>query len=537
MAIADDEDIHRQFDVQSPIKYDQVDAEPELTPRRLEPKASVFTTAVNMVSNVVGGGILSMPMAFAEMSIFPGIVVLAIMGAVSAHAMFLLVLCATRTGKFTYKELLGASFPDFKMIPRLIDVVIGCYTFGILVGYARIIGDSMPDVMRDFLHADGIWVESWFWILCAAAVFFPLSTLRQLSELKISSALGFLSIVYVIAVIVARFFDGTYEESPDRDGLIASDVPWFHLRLQFFSAVPLCSVAFSCHYNVPVFYGEMRARTPFRMMKAVVTTMPLIFVLYLATAMAGVMQFGEARVLQKSHGDIMNNFAADDVPMNIGRLGMFLHFVCVYPIICIACRRSFNCLVFNAPIMPTRVHVIEAFFLVSASCILAYLVPDVSVVFSVNGAAFGLFIVMVLPNLFYLRLIPPPHEAYFGETPSTQDAVLMYPGLGESDVHRSKRVTENAASPDATAEVELCDLTTASHEAFFGQQADRAAVKPIDSSLSGTVSPRASEWESRLLRYARDQHRYLRRTSIFLVGFGCLMSIVSLVVTIIRLAS
>jgi amino acid permease len=466
-------------------------------PDKLDPvyrpkaKATVISTAVNMVCNIVGGGVLAIPAALREASVIPGVCLVLLMAVISVYSMVLLTLCCEKTKRFTYKDLLTLSFNE--RAGRLFEVVLFCYTFGITVGYARIVADSMPAVMGDFLHAKGIFTQSWFWLIAGGAIFFPLSSLKQLSELKWSSALGIATIVYIGALVVIRFLDGTYEEPGQ--GPIAPDVDFFKLTVSFFEAVPLCSVIYSCHYNIPPFYGELKDRRPQVMFGAIRIALPFAVCFYLVVGLCAMFMFGNTRV-GKAHGDIMNNFSSDDTAFNIGRLGMFFHFVCVFPIICIACRRALNVVVFNRAEMSQMVYVVQAFCLVLASCTVAYLVPDISTVFSLNGAAFGISIVVVLPSVFYIKLF--------------NDA------------------TEENASSDAA--VELIDQGAEDDEEGL-QVADDAA----DKARMAVAEP--SEWDLAVEKLTHVRDERLMKVSKVLVVFGAVMSVVSFTVTVISVAT
>jgi amino acid permease len=405
----------------------------------VEGHATVLTTCFNIISNVVGGGVLLLPQAFKDASAIPGLIVLLFMGFLSTLSMFLMVLCAERTRLFTYKDLLTVAASE--TAARLFEVVLVIYPFGILVGWSRIIVDSMPPVARSFFGVaeNSVVHQDWFWLIMAGLIFFPLSSMKSLAELKWSSIAGFATILYVGFVVVFRFFDGYYTNKWDPShefdcssstaynvsqlingtvqnvtqwsqisgSLVHPDMPWAHMDINFVTAFPMFSVAFSCHYNIPPFYAELRRRTPKRMLRAVGIAMPVITVFYVIIGLFGLLTFGDH--VAKADGDIVRCYAWSDIPMNVARCGMFFHFCCVFPIVCIATRRAINTVIFGtqrAALLPHWILVVQAFLLVCASGILAYFVPGIGVVFTLNGAIFGLSIVLVLPAVFYLRLFP-----------------------------------------------------------------------------------------------------------------------------------
>jgi len=390
--LAPDDDVSSQGSV-----FDEPDPT-DTSVLHTDPVASVNTTAINIISNVVGAGILSVPGAFAGMSVIPATFMLTLFAIMSAYSMLLLTLCAQRTGRFTYKDLIEYGWSSF--YGRLFDGAIFIYTFACCIAYAHAVGDSMSPVMKTLTGHDSIVTSKGFWILMAALVFFPLSSLKQLSELKISSLFGFIVILYLVLVIVIFFF---HQDSPT-GGLVNDTTPWFNVDKGFLMNLPICSVAFSCHYNVPVFYGEMRRRRPSRMLRAIGRAVPSILTLYLITAYFSVMHF-ESKELTKK-GDISLNFADSYTPMTVARIGLFIHFVCVFPIICIAARRAMNSILFNRGNMSRLTYAVEAFGLVAVACVLAWVAQSVLQVFNIAGALFGIAIVVIIPNLLYLRIVP-----------------------------------------------------------------------------------------------------------------------------------
>ena len=98
---------------------------------------------------------------------------------------------------------------------------------------------------------------------------------------------------------------------------------------------------------------------------------------------------------------------------------MLLHFACVYPLLAVGCRRSFNLFMFEGDShvsMWTRVA--EAFTIVALSSLLAALSSGISQVLAFIGSLFGLHIIMTFPAVMYYRV--------FKNTMSTWERVLCW---------------------------------------------------------------------------------------------------------------
>lgn len=446
--------------------------------------ASIFATAVNITLNVIGGGLLSIPIAFDQAAIVWGLILILLIGALSTMSMCFLTFSAQRARCFTYKDLLTMAHSH--RAGKLFEAVLMLYTYGILVAWGRIVADAMPPVAEKLFHAHGFVAGSAFWLMVSACVFLPLSSVRSLTELKWSSAFGFAMILYLGFMLLFRFFDGTYRE-PDHSSLVAPDVNYAGFSIATLQAIPILSTSFSCHYNVPVFYGELQNRSPKRMLTAIGLFIGFTGPFYIIVGIVANLLFGHARLESKSaKGDIINNFRADDLALNIARLGYYIHFLCAFPLVCLACRRAMNMLLFGRALLNTRAHVIEAAGLVLSSCTIAYFVPSIDDVFAINGAAFGMSIVIIIPAYIYLR---------------------VYDKAAAQERHVD--AVELLATNDSVARVHL-----------------EAEVPVGDSAMDRALD-----------KLCREQHPVLRKMSIGAIGLGLVLSGVCLVYTVVAVAT
>lgn len=360
--------------------------------------AGIVGTALNMACNIMGGAVLVLPTAVQNASLVFGAILILGIGLMSCTTMIMLIHSSEKLQKYDYRGLLSkATVP---LAGRLFEICLFFYTYGVLVEYGRVIIDSMPDVARDFFKVEsGILTEGWFWLLLACIPFIGLTSLPRLTELKWSSIIGFGTIAYVQILIVVRFFDGSYKDG--REDLNASDVDVYQPSMNFFRAIPVLAVAFSCHYNVPVYYKELKVRTLSQFYRVLLVVHPALITAYLLCGVLGYLTFGDAK-LKKTTGNIVNAYNTGDVPANVGRLGLFFHFCSAFPIVALGCRRCLNGIIFQTYTRPQYVYCIEAVILVSTSALLAYLVPGIDFVVSVIGSLFGVAIVFIIPAVVYI---------------------------------------------------------------------------------------------------------------------------------------
>lgn len=350
----------------------------------------------NTITNVIGGGVLNLPYAMHQASIVVASILCVISSAVSCFSVYTLVQACEYYQRFSMMDVWAfALFPQAKhhdmeratnrrkeclandledeendrflekeeqyakyrdyMITFMI-VVIFLYNFGCLVLYGVVIADSLPPVVQNFFHGSGIWVEKPTWLIAGGIVFFVLSCARKMDELMWSSILGFVTILYVVIMVVVRYFTIHADPStlpdfdlPGHDDIVVAD---FNVGLA--SAMTSLGLAYCYHYNVPYYYKELKDRTPSKMMMTAVFSQPVTFICYVATGVFGYLTFGAAVANSHAEGNIVNNYADDDVAMNVGRFGLFFHFCCVYPILAVSCRRGVHHLLERYIILPYR---------------------------------------------------------------------------------------------------------------------------------------------------------------------------------------
>jgi amino acid permease len=362
-------------------------------------EAGVLGTALNMSCNIMGGAVLVLPTAVQDTSVSLGIVLMVVLGLMSVSTMVMLSHAAERLKTYTYRTLLATVVHE--KAGKFFEYALFLYTFGVLVEYGRIISDAMPDVSDNFFHVgSGVLRDGWFWLLLACIPFFLLTSLPRLTELKWSSFVGLLTIVYVEFLIFMRFVDGNYREL-GRTSLIAEDVSYLKFDWNFFRAIPVLTVAFSCHYNIPVYYKELKTRNLKTFYKCILCVSPALIAVYNMCGVLGYLTFGDAR-MSKTTGNIVKAYGSDDTAVNVGRLGLFFHFCSVFPIVAIGCRNCLNGILFGSPLQPQKLYFIEAFCLVGVSAILAYVVPGIAFVIDVIGSLVGVSIVYIVPSLVYI---------------------------------------------------------------------------------------------------------------------------------------
>ena len=453
---------------------------------------TIFGATVNTLCNVMGAGVLSLPLAVEHASVCFAIILLVISAAASTVAVYALVTGCDVTSKDAFTEVFAYSiFPKStfaafqrrhrqeraeaeggssregddptgsayhaywlhearnrwrrKVAITILELIVFLNNYGVLIVYSRVISDSIPPVVESFLGGSGFWTSRVTWLAAGGIVFFALSCSRNMEELKWSSTVGFITILYVVVVIVVRYFSPL--SGMDKPAITSSDTCSFGTGV--FRAMSTYAVAFGYHYNVPYFYKELQEKTPRAMMTTVAIAFPIITVCYGVTGVLGFLTFGPGVDSDHAGGNIVNNYSDSDTLVNIGRLGLFFHFTSVYPILAVCARRGLHRMILTFltsaastedtdallkaeggrnslvdcasisrvdndvgdPNETSRLAIVaEAFVIVATSVVLAGVVSGIGLIIDIIGLLFGIFLMLTSPGIVGLSAFSQHHR-------------------------------------------------------------------------------------------------------------------------------
>jgi len=138
---------------------------------------------------------------------------------------------------------------------------------------------------------------------------------RDLSVLSYTSFCGVACQVFLMSVMQMRFMDGTYAEG----GLYYDSVPLemrpdfgalgrpelFTVSISTFVLFGNLATGYLAHYNAPIFYSQMRRRSPRRFNNVVFVGFSIALGLYIWVMTTGYLTFG-----RNASGNILNNYSA-----------------------------------------------------------------------------------------------------------------------------------------------------------------------------------------------------------------------------------
>ena len=272
--------------------------------------ASISQSTFNLVKNVAGAGVLSLPAGVAAgTGLAPALIILVALGSYSAYTFNLLGRMCEKTGQTTFKGLGEATRgPQFG---TLMDVCCTLKTFFSCLAYSLVIADSFSAILCTAGAPAIFAARNSVLFGITGCILLPLCLLRNLAVLSYTSLLGSGAMLYTTIFMVIRLLDGSYRLGGKYHALIAPALrpafgaadPW---RVSVKSLVLACSLstAFIAHYNSPKFYASLRQRSAARFSRVTSASFGIAIVLFAAITCAGFLTFGTA-----SQGLILNNCA------------------------------------------------------------------------------------------------------------------------------------------------------------------------------------------------------------------------------------
>jgi len=372
-------------------------------------------STINLVKNIVGAGMLSLPAGVAAFSgspkaLLPALLFTLVFGLLSAYGFILIADACKRSGETTYQEAWAKLVsPKTKWLPMVACIAkasIGCISF------SMILADCLPLILEPLSLPAALVNRFTMLLLVTASVLFPLCSMKSLAPLAKFSVAGVLSNVYICLFVALRAVDGSYR----RGGAMLRAAPaapsfashsgsaWSTiLHPEATVLFSILSTAFLAHYNAPLFFDQLAPgkdgdkSRPFTIVS--VLGFGIAAVIFSLVMAGGFMTFGLS-----SSGLILNNYASTDWLAEGARAAIALSLITAYPLVFFSLRKQVVGALGKrgadfAASRPGRLDVM----LLGAVTLVALCLNDLGKVASFAGACFGTFLIYVAPALMVLR--------------------------------------------------------------------------------------------------------------------------------------
>ena len=404
------------------------------------PAASTqFSASANLVKNIVGTGVLTLPAGVARLSdgglsspeaLGLSALLLVAFGAMNAWGFALLGEACARTGATTYAGVWRASLgPRYAAVPAVASLFL---TFTASVACLSVIADGATDLCSALTGIDYFALpRDAILVALVGAVLAPICSLRSLAPLATPSKIGVVGTVVAAAALLAVAAGGDYapggalaDATPFPPQLLAAadagladaaDAAATSVAARLPSAggtaffLSLLSNAYLAHYNAPSVYASLGGGDGGaagsdgapdqldRFYSVVGAAFAASGALFLAITAAGFSTFGVA-----SQPMILNNYASADPLAITARVGFVLCVLFEFPLL----ERPFRLAIAELAGAPPAAALAPAAVAASVALITATALAGVPLdtLSAVGGGTGGALLIYVAPALVALNL-------------------------------------------------------------------------------------------------------------------------------------
>ncbi|KAJ4460775.1 Transmembrane amino acid transporter [Paratrimastix pyriformis] len=391
--------------LQDVVTYDQVGRQ------RASPKRAHFLSSVANLSNAaVGAGILGLPFAFYKAGIIWATLLMILVVGCTCISFYMMARMSQQFQCRSYDDVSAAAFGVPGRVVGTVCLVV--YYFCVLWAYVILIGNFLTLLFLPVCGATCIATNRYFMVgLVMALVILPLSTLKRMHHLRVTSYVALVAILLAVVVIVVRFAV-PYGARP------AGTPVLFQFDVQVVLAFPIMLLAFAAQGNVVSIHYELGGPDRERSMAWVIITSVLIcFCFYFTAGLMGYLLFPTGLT-----GDVFLSFDPNDPLAIVARVGVLVSIVFSYPVVFYPAREVMFSVVFLAKRTASstprprwgwvgKSDLLARVILTVSFGVVLYLLgvflPQVGIVFEIAGATFGVAFSLVLPAVCWIKTAPP----------------------------------------------------------------------------------------------------------------------------------
>ena len=370
-------------------------------------------------------------------------------------------------------------------------IILWFHSYTAMVSYMTIVKNELPEVLLTifrFTSNDCNINENTWWTdgnilftIVLIGFVMPLSSFRKIDFLSFTSAIGMFCMICFSAIIVYHKFIITcpfekdlsskneefcdfsnftsknshefskFNEELKKDNICEVKPLQLTWSLDHVMAIPIMLFSFMCHASVLPIYAECKPHTRKFMLKVTKTALLFCFLVYLAVGVMGYLTFRSATIVS----DVLlmyTNILPLSTPIMIARICSLVCVIFSAPLLHFPCRKALKMLLFPDKPFSWSIHLsIMLFNLILVFVNVYGLGQSLGNLLSYGGIIAGNSLILILPNLFYLKLCSVETFSQAG----TQEKLLLNGETVEIKlvgVHYDQRRRSSAILPEHRSE-------------------------------------------------------------------------------------
>jgi len=311
-------------------------------------KATLLSSTFNLVATIIGGGVLSLPLAFQKCGIGLATIMMIFSAVITDFSLYILCSCARRTGSQSYGEVARASFGDamdlfttFLLFVFLMFVIVAFMVLvrGIWTPILLEIGSLFhptTTLNNETFHANMIQTYGDWFLLAIIVTMSPFLLKKDLHALRYNCYVGFISITVLALAIIYRAVERHTSSSSLSTPEETFTILWFTDNFaDALYAFPIITLSFLCTFNIHQIQNSIVQPTRKRLRTVIHSSVAVCFVLMYIFGVAGYLYSGT-----QTKDNILLNFNVSDKLILLGRIGCGTNLMLNLAIVTLPCRDS-----------------------------------------------------------------------------------------------------------------------------------------------------------------------------------------------------
>lgn len=372
-----------------------------------------YSAVFNLTHTIIGSGTLTMPFIFSQTGWLTANVISMAIVALTTYSVYLLVCASDKVGGVGARSFESLGYKSAGVAGSVYAELVFIFGgLGTLTSYFIFIGQLMLLVLGYPSDSDKRCVVIVATVVC---VVLPLTLFRRINALRYVSLFAVLAIVYIMIMYVAVWAEvGRYDDNPKEYEYVEPEaVTWTGESV---TAINMMIGAFCVQNTCLPVYGEMRDRSPRKIVVATLLAMAVSFAVYEMMGVSGYFLFGghvHADSLLSFDRNFMKTHPGTDLPSKLGMAAMAFNLalgarLVIWPYRSAVCsiisRTRAGC---TGPARGSEEATDVMFRTVTVASLavitcLSIFIPSVKVPLGVVNSLAGGSMIFIMPGIFYI---------------------------------------------------------------------------------------------------------------------------------------
>jgi amino acid permease len=319
---------------QKTMSMEQISPHPSAATR----VTSSLSASFNLLATVIGGGVLSLPFAYAASGLVLTTIFILAAAVMGSFSLYILCSCARRTGAVTYGDVMRCAFG--RRAELALQCILATFLLFVVVAYLVLIRDINTGLFSLFHPvADEDMKKISNNVLGVSLIFcLPFMLQRDLHSLRYNCYVGFVSVLLLLLAISYRCYDANvldlqppytkpFERIREESILTTSNIE------DALFSFPLVALAFLSQFNMLAVHASLENPTRARVLTVINRAIIACTLVFTVFGISGYLY-----ALGDTRDNILLNFANNDPVIFFGKIGLGVALMCGISMILLPCR-------------------------------------------------------------------------------------------------------------------------------------------------------------------------------------------------------